>query len=250
MTQRESLFEVRDKFLKQLSVISAIHSNKKIYIFLDSLESLSRRDYSFDWLFFELPENVKIIFSLQIDHENLFEIIKNKLKCIIIDHLDQDEARTMLEMLFVNSNRQLSAKQWHAIEDLFMFTREIYPLHVKLIFEISSKWLFTDEVAEDFLKCVNIKETIKFLFKNYENKFGETLFSRCVFYITFFEYRGISESELQDFLSIDDDVLNSIFKTYHPSVRRFPIALWLNIKYELKNYLIEHEIDGIVTFSW
>jgi NACHT domain- and WD repeat-containing protein len=250
VTQRENLFEIRDKFLKQLSMISVYYPEKKIYIFLDSIESLSRRDCSFDWLFLELPQNCKVLFSLQIDFENLFEIIKNKLSCIVIDNLDQNEARTMLEMLLEASNRQLSTRQWHSIEDLFMLAKEIYPLHVKLIFDISSKWLFTDEVTEDFLKCVNIKDTIKYLFKNFENQFGETLFSRCVFYITIFEYRGISESELQDILSIDDDVLNSIFKTYHPLVRRFPLALWLNIKYELKIYLIEHEIDGVVTFSW
>lgn len=250
ITQVEGLFEIRDKFLKQLRLISNRFPNVKIFILLDSIEKLARRDYSLDWLFFELPENVKVIFSLQIDQEILYEIIKGKLSCIKIDNLDQEEAKTMFKLLLDNSNRQLSKKQWHSIEELFIFSREIYPLHVKLIFDIAAKWLYTYEVDEDFMKCVNIKETIKYLYKNFEKTFGETLFSHCVFYISFFEFRGISESELLDILSIDDDVLNSVYKSYHPSVRRFPIALWLNIKYDLKDYLIEREIDGVVVISW
>jgi hypothetical protein len=61
---------------------------------------------------------------------------------------------------------------------------------------------------------------------------NEILFKHCFLYLTLFEYRGISENELEDILSLDDKVLTSIFIKYHPPVRRFPMGLWYRIKYE------------------
>lgn len=46
---------------------------------------------------------------------------------------------------------------------------------------------------------------------------GKILFSRCMFYMSTFK-NGISESELEDILSIDDDVLYEIFEYHEPPV--------------------------------
>ena len=91
---------------------------------------------------------------------------------------------------------------------------------------------------------------IKYLFGKLEKNYGVILFSHCIFYLTLFEYRGISETELEDILSIDDDVLTSVFEYHHPPVRRFPIALWLNFKYDLKEYITNKETDGLSVISW
>ena len=121
---------------------------------------------------------------------------------------------------------------------------------MKLLFDISSKWTSSYKVPNEFSDCISSKETIKYLLKNLEKFYGKILFSHCIFYLTLFDYKGISESELEDILSIDDDVLTSVFEYHHPSVRRFPIALWVRIKYELKDYITNKETDGVPVVSW
>jgi hypothetical protein len=37
---------------------------------------------------------------------------------------------------------------------------------------------------------------------------NEILFKYCLFYLTLFEYRGITENEMEDILSIEDEVLD------------------------------------------
>jgi hypothetical protein len=155
-----------------------------------------------------------------------------------------------MDQLLLESNRLLSDQQWISIHKVFENKTEIYPLHVKLFFDISSKWTSSYKVPNDFHKCISSKETIKYLFKNLEQLYVKILFSHCIFYLTLFDYKGISESELEDILSIDDDVLTSVFEYHHPPVRRFPIALWMRIKYELKDYITNKETDGVSVISW
>ena len=79
---------------------------------------------------------------------------------------------------------------------------------------------------------------------------NEILFKHCLFYLTLFEYRGISENELEDILSIDDEVLDSIFVHHHPPVRRFQIGLFSRLKYELKDYIINKVTDDQPVIAW
>ena len=74
---------------------------------------------------------------------------------------------------------------------------------------------------------------------------NEIIFKHCLFYLTLFEYRGISENELEDILSIDDKVLESLFIKQHPPVRRYLMALWYRIKYELKDYITLKMTDDV-----
>ena len=76
------------------------------------------------------------------------------------------------------------------------------------------------------------------------------IIKHCLFYLTLFEYRGISENELEDILSIDDKVLESIFIHHHPPVRRFPMALWYRMKYELKDYITHKMTDDTPVIAW
>ena len=68
--------------------------------------------------------------------------------------------------------------------------------------------------------------------------------------MTLFEYRGISENELEDILSIDDELLDSIFIHHHPPVRRFQIGLFSRLKYELKDYIINKVTDDQPVVAW
>ena len=42
---------------------------------------------------------------------------------------------------------------------------------------------------------------------------------------------GITETELEDILSLDDEVLDDVFEYHIPPIRRIPSILWARIRY-------------------
>jgi hypothetical protein len=61
---------------------------------------------------------------------------------------------------------------------------------------------------------------------------------------------GLSESELEDLISLDDKVLDDVYQYHLPPVRRIPPLLWTRIRNDLPNYLSEREADGISVMNW
>lgn len=59
---------------------------------------------------------------------------------------------------------------------------------------------------------------------------------------------GLSESEMEDLIACDDDVLNEVYQDWTPNVRRPPTLLLIRLLHELSDYMgkklffILHEI--------
>lgn len=69
-----------------------------------------------------------------------------------------------------------------------------------------------------------------------ENRFGKTLVASVISYLVS-GYHGVSESELLDLLSCNNQVLLHTFARDMPCVLRFPIVLWLDMFRFLGNFL-------------
>ena len=238
-----------------------LNQNTNLTILLDSIDQLSEDSHLPNWLFVKLPKNVKIIYSVLNNYKNILENMKKKVQVSNFfeikplnegDKLGRHIGQNLLYSYLKNANRQLTGKQNESVIKLFNNLEYINPLQIKLIFDITSKWNSTFEPPDEFMKCKTSIDIIQCLFRIIEKEIldNETLFKRCLFYLTFFEYRGISENELEDILSIDDCVLKSIFKHHHPPVRRFPIALWYRIKFELKEYITNKIVDDTAVVCW
>ena len=61
---------------------------------------------------------------------------------------------------------------------------------------------------------------------------------------------GLSETELEDLISLDDRVLDDVYQYHLPPVRRIPPLLWTRIRNDLPNYLSEREADGVSVLNW
>lgn len=48
---------------------------------------------------------------------------------------------------------------------------------------------------------------------------------------------GLSEFELEDILSCDDDVLNDVYQFWTPPIRRLPPLLIVRLRHDLNRYL-------------
>jgi hypothetical protein len=111
---------------------------------------------------------------------------------------------TIIKDWLKKENRSISEHQWDAIEGVFSKNANLYPLYVKLIFDIVTKWpsFYRPKIDDpNFMSCTSIDKSIEFLFKKLELIHGRLLFSRSMIYLSSFK-NGISESEIEDILSI------------------------------------------------
>jgi hypothetical protein len=229
------------------------HPNKKFIFMLDSVDQLNPVDYSLEWVPTNFKNNIKIIFSSIPGHGDLLNRFKKEVgldekNLIQISMLDTSLAKMILEDLLNKEKRILSSTQWETIDRLLGRANRL-PLFVTLVFEIVSKWPSFHQPDLEFSKCTDIDKCIQYLFKYLETVHGELLFKRAIVYMSLFK-NGISENEIEDILSLDDDVLYDVFEFHAPPVRKLPVALWSRIKHDLKAYMVEKEVHDTRVIYW
>jgi hypothetical protein len=237
----------------QLLTIQELYPHRKVVILLDSVDQLNTQDYTLEWVLEKMPANSKMIYSTITSHGNILEgFIKLKgvdePNRILISSLDTSLAKLILGDFLKNSNRTLSQNQWLEIESMFR-KATLYPLYVTLVFDIVSKWPSFHKPDERFTSCTNIDSCIKYLFEYLEVVHGKLLFTRAIIYMSIFK-NGISENEIEDILSLDDDVLYDVFEFHAPPLRKLPVALWSRIKHDLKGYMVEKEVHDTRVIYW
>ena len=146
-------------------------------------------------------------------------------------------------------HRSLSDQQRLFINNFMNEKKEILPLFMKLVFDIISTWHSYDSIDEELKKLNDVDDCIRYLFKRLEIIHNSILFSRSLCYMTACR-SGISQNELEDVLSLDDDVLKSVFQHYIPPVRRLPGILWTRIRNDLDEYIAEKEVDDTPVIYW
>lgn len=91
----------------------------------------------------------------------------------------------------------------------------------------------------------SIETAIKYLYDQLSTKHNEVLFKHAMAYLQ--QAGGLSEVELTDILSLDDEVLQSVFQHYLPprEIFRLPNILWIRIRNDMHKYLVEKDVDGV-----
>jgi hypothetical protein len=222
--------DMRDHLYEQLMYLSIQYPEKKILILLDSIDQLSTADYNIEWMFTELPSNVKMIYSTLPNHGDILKHLKlmngfEDSYFLEVTSLTKANVVTILEDWLSKNKRSISEIQWKVLDEVFDKST-LFPLYVKLMYDIISKWTSYHIPNDEFKECLNIDNCIKYLFTILEKSHGKMLFSRSMFYMSTFK-NGISENELEDILSIDDDVLYEIFEYHIPPVC-FPLLIVLS----------------------
>ena len=70
------------------------------------------------------------------------------------------------------------------------------------------------------------------LFDSMEKKFGRPLVQHSLAYLTASRH-GLSEVELEHLMSLDDELLNHVYKFWRPPLRRVPPLLWTRVRSEV-----------------
>jgi hypothetical protein len=209
----------KEYIIELLCLINRLNPHKKLVIVLDSIDQLNINDHELEWFIKYLPTNVKMIYSTQSNDilkrlMSIFKTSTNLSNLIEIKSLDKETAKLILKDWLSRSNRNLNEAQWKTVENMFD-KASLYPLYVKLIFDVVVKWASFYVPEDDFKSCLSINDCIVYLFKRLEKIHGKSLFSRAMIYMSSFK-NGVAESEIEDILSLGKFFL--IFRGFRFSV--------------------------------
>jgi WD40 repeat protein len=213
--------------------------------------SISFDPFTFQWLPKFLPKNVKIIFSFVPSVFNLLKRFKVYLGDKVsnvepLPSLGDVHSMDIVKARLTECDRTITANQSAILQELF--SKCSLPLFSRVMLEEILTWKSYTSVSLEMVSS-SLKEALNNFFRRLELHHGKVLVRHTLAYITAAR-DGISEMELLDLLSLDDEVLNSIFLFWLPPKRRIPPFLWTRLRLELGVFLVERDAGDIEVFSW
>ena len=238
----------------KLKQFSGQSNSKKLIVLIDSIDLLFNEDPEFRWIVHDLPKNIKFIYTtLTVTNgllgEQALKLDNYGFHCLTIRDFEHTEAIDILNEWLKEANRQLTEMQQVELSNL-LEKAKLQPLFLKLIFNIINKWSSSFRPDIEFRFCLTAKDAIKYYFDKLEKNHGRLLLIKCLFYFNLFR-NGINEAQLIDILSLDTELLTNIMSsTKNVQMKRFPPLLWLRLKQDLIEFIIEKEFNGLTILSW
>ncbi|XP_055907671.1 NACHT and WD repeat domain-containing protein 2 [Eupeodes corollae] len=226
-------------------------------LYLDSVDQLTGTQDAnkVSWIPTRLPPHCKIIISCANEETNptvsqeyhvLCKMIDIEENFIEVTALGEDLAMNVIKMWMKTACRDLNNYQWRLVANAI--SKCSLPIFVKLVFAEICRWRSYTRPQETHLAST-VMDSIMMLFERIEKQHGRILVFHALAYITAAK-SGLSESELEDLISLDDKVLDDVYQYHLPPVRRIPPLLWTRIRNDLPNYLSEREADGVNVMNW
>ncbi|XP_066504213.1 NACHT domain- and WD repeat-containing protein 1 [Hoplias malabaricus] len=224
-----------------------------LLLILDSLNHLSHINsaHKLQWLPKEIPPNVHMVVSTLDEGsplEALTALISDDKYFFEVEPLTLDQGKAITEAYMYVAGRKLTSEQGDAI--LHCFSKSGSPLHLKLMLDVVKHWSYYTNMSDVRLGRSAL-EVMSLFLQALEVKHGKQLVRHALGYITLSRY-GLSEAELRDVLSLDNDVLAEVYKSQLPpdhTLIRFPPVLWARLKHDLGDHLVERWENGIVVIG-
>ncbi|CAI4228678.1 unnamed protein product [Auanema sp. JU1783] len=234
-------------------IMSLAREQSPLVILFDSIDLLSNVDAAHEllWLPSVLPKNVKFIASITSSSADIMykmqRLIENKSQYLQVHNLSTELAFKVIKEWLKKDNRTISEKQWSIVQKAV--EKSTLPLFIKLIYATVTRWKSYSRV-QDTVLSLSVQDSIHALFQRTENQHGKLLVAHALSYITAAR-SGISDSEVEDLISLDDKVLDDIYQYHLPPIRRIPPLLWSRIRADLADYLTERSANGgVIVLNW
>jgi energy-coupling factor transporter ATP-binding protein EcfA2 len=144
-----------------------------------------------------------------------------------------NEFQSVMSKLLYARGRTLTQKQWATV--LAAAEPEPSALYANLVARVVELWHSFDE---DLGLTPTVKGLLNQIFDDMERQFGLVLTKTALGLITF-SVSGLTDNEIEDLLSMDDNVLNSVFQYAKSNVRRLPSHVWLRLRGAMRGLLVE-----------
>ncbi|KAM9330625.1 NACHT domain- and WD repeat-containing protein 1 [Gastrophryne carolinensis] len=246
--QVTNIYNETVRFFHQTLTMVSKQSSETLILFLDSLDQLSPSEgaHRLHWLPKECPANVHIVLSTLPNEWGILKTLKENISDTAsyfeVQSLSGEQGGQIIELLMSSVGRKLTPAQLDIV--LGSFRKCGQPLLLKLAFDEAKRWLSYTPLI-DLHIATSTKEAVHQLYQRLENVHGKLLVSHTLGYIAA-SRSGLSEAELKDILSIDDDVLADIYQYWAPpsnDVIRIPSLSWTQLNYDLEGYLVKRQAD-------
>ncbi len=233
------------------SLLGEATADKPIIMILDSLDQLSAANnaHRLGWLPFKVPQHAYLFLSTLPQLYGILENLRKRItdhSVIHVPQLGDDLGQTILTSWLDQQGRCLSKGQFDITKNAFKQCS--LPLYVKLVYEEVVQWHSYQDKDQATL-AHTVREIIEHLFERLQKTYGKVLVCHSLAYITASK-TGLSLSELEDILSLDDEVLTDVFQYHTPPLRRLPPLLWLRIQHDISSYLVTRDTDGVPVIYW
>lgn len=243
------------RFFHGIILSLPVSTVKPFVLILDSVDQLSAANnaHLMNWLPKKCPQFVKIVVSVLPNYYDILPNLRRSLpkesSYIEVPKLTVGMGTQILQAWLDGIGRTLTEEQFEIV--LSSFSRCPQPLFLKLVFTEASRWASYTNVRGLDLGS-DVPQAIRLLFQRLERKHGKTLTSRALGYITAGR-NGLTENELEDALSLDDDVIDDVYQYWDPPVEgvvRLPNLLWARIRNDIDEFLTERQADGKTVITW
>ncbi|XP_063770572.1 NACHT domain- and WD repeat-containing protein 1 [Pseudophryne corroboree] len=247
--QVTNIYNETVRFFHQIITTVSHRNTETLVLFLDSLDQLSPSEgaHQLHWLPKECPTNVHIVLSTLPEEGGILNTLRENIidvtSYLEVHPLTAEQGGQVIEMLMTSAGRKLTPAQHKIVLDSFRKCGQ--PLLLKLAFDEAKRWLSYTPTS-DLQIATSTKEAVLHLYQRLEELHGKLLVSHALGYIVA-SRSGLSEAELKDILSIEDDVLSDIYQYWAPpskDVIRLPSLSWTHFRYDLEGYLVERRADG------
>ncbi|KAL5016818.1 hypothetical protein ScPMuIL_006407 [Solemya velum] len=221
-----------------------------VIVVLDGVDNLDRRSpgCTLSWIPSRIVPNVKLIISATTSNKDSVDRLENKVnfKTIEMDHvLSFEHCKLMFAMLMADESRTLTIKQWEIIQS--RIKEGAFPLFIQLLFGTAKNWRSADQACSTL--PTDMDAAIDTLFEQLECAHGNLFVSRALGYLTVSK-RGLSVSEWEDILSLDNTVISHVQSLGFNFIGRIPSILLVRLRNAIEDYLQEIEIDNMQVVTW
>eukprot|EP00054_Salpingoeca_dolichothecata_P027043 m.196029 g.196029 ORF g.196029 m.196029 type:complete len:1617 (-) comp25842_c0_seq4:105-4955(-) len=217
---------------------------QNVVVVLDGLDQVQASPNDLDWLSRTFPASVKVIAAARsgTDIASHLETCLSSTEIVKMTNLSKSDNIKLITNLLSASNRKLSNNQQKTING---GVSDVSPLFCAV----------TARVAQTLPSWAGVKmassvdAVIASYFNQLATKHGQIFVARALSYISLAR-SGLSWSEWEDILSLDDEVLDSIFQHRPPKHRRLPSAKFLALLQDLDGLLLASDADGPGVNRW
>ncbi|XP_062412384.1 NACHT domain- and WD repeat-containing protein 1 [Sardina pilchardus] len=216
-----------------------------LVLLLDALERLSSPP-RLHWLPKLLPPNVHLLVSVSDACPALAVLrgaIEDSGRFFEVAALPGDVGGALLEAHLSAEGRSLQPEQAEVL--LGSFRKTGCPLLLRLSLHAALRWTSYTHAAE-LRAGGSVPEAVDLILDQLEAQHGTMLVSRALGYLAAAR-DGLSEAELRDVLSLDDEVLAEVYQRRLPpntSLVRMPPLLWARLRHDLAHLLQENQAAG------
>ena len=267
-------------FAKGVDAFAGANADAPLVIVLDSIDQLSLSNRALDdlgsWLpglKHPLPPHVRLIVStLPKDREKelLADLEKYKSRSSRICFVEAasldlsrkaDAEKAITDMVscrpargnIVPVKEALSAAHREIVLNACLARgQQLTPLLLTLMLDIACSWPSYVDISKTvgLRNSSGVRSLVNLIFDELEATHGKLLIQRMLGLITLAK-DGLSEVELEDLLSLQDDLLDSVYEWWTPPVRRLPPMLVQRVLMSLGNYIVHRgAAGGTIVVSW